>query len=259
MEIFLSQVLPEAPRAAVIWLLLLAVVIAAAAAIGTDRGRSWFDGDGRIRRAALPDAPPAAATERQELTRYADEVTVAADRAGTAARRWRDQWSTAAEEAATAWVAYEMAEAQLWRLDATTALPAPRTPRTPAEYAERERHLHRSALAAYWRGDLTVAELSDVFAHRAGWDPRLHPVHQEVYLARRVRDSRAARHRAAVDREQAAWQEAEAAAVAARSLRQEAMEALARLTAAGGRAPEESAELLPWSTEPVGQPATRFV
>lgn len=259
MEIVLSQVLPEAPRAAVIWLLLLAVVIAAVAAIGTDRGRNWFDGNGRIRRAALPDDPPPSAVERQELGRYVDEVTVAADRAGAAARRWRDQWSAAAEEAGAAWAAYELAEAQLRRLAAAGALPAPETPRTPAEYAERERHLHRSALAAYWREDLTVDELSDVFAHRDGWDPRLHPVHQEVFLARRVRDSRAARHRAAVEREAAAWQEAEAAAVAARSLRQEAMEAVARLIAAGGRAPEESAELLPWSTETVGQPTTRFV
>ncbi|MEK8108418.1 hypothetical protein NKG94_32340 [Micromonospora sp. M12] len=93
------------------------------------------------------------------------------------------------------------------------------TAQTPAEYADRERYLHRAALDAYWRRELSVEQLSDVFAHRDGWDPRLHPVEQELVLQRAVRDNLAARHAAAREHEQVAWRAAEVAVAAARSLR----------------------------------------
>ena len=83
-----------------------------------------------------------------------------------------------------------------------------------------------------------MEQLSDVFAHRDGWDPRLHPVEQELVLRRAVRDHLLARQRAAREREQAAWRAAENAAEAARSLRDEAF-------AAVNRRPEESQSLLP--------------
>ncbi|WP_230415938.1 hypothetical protein [Micromonospora tarapacensis] len=70
-----------------------------------------------------------------------------------------------------------------------------------------------------------MEQLSDVFAHR-GWDPRLHPVEQELMLRRAVRDHLHARRQDAREREQTAWRAAELAAAAARSLREEASGAL---------------------------------
>ncbi|WP_253289772.1 hypothetical protein [Verrucosispora sioxanthis] len=113
-------------------------------------------------------------------------------------------------------------EADLRRYAGETGLSAPRTPRTPAEYAARERWLHRAAMAAHWRGDLTARQLTDVLAHRSGWDPRRHPAEQEAVLARVVRDNRLAAYRSAAERERDLWRAAELATEAARSLSAEA-------------------------------------
>lgn len=236
MQTVLSSVLPDVPRAAAIWLGLLAVVAVSVAALLFRPARSGFDAGLRIRRAAMPSDLERVVEER-ELDRYAEEVAVAAERAATTARRLRTEWLTAQEAVESAWSAYEEAEAEVHRLSAAAALPLPRTERTPAEYAERERFLHRSALAAYWRRELSVEQLSAVFAHQDGWDPRLHPVEQELRLRRAVRDNLAARHRTAREREQAAWRAAERAAEAARALREEAY-------AATGRRSEEQPSVL---------------
>ena len=45
------------------------------------------------------------------------------------------------------------------------------TPHTPAEYQRRERWLHRAAVAAYWRGELTMARLRRRVRAPARWDP----------------------------------------------------------------------------------------
>ncbi|MER7459917.1 hypothetical protein [Micromonospora sp. NPDC126480] len=236
MQTVLSAVLPDVPRAAAIWLGLLAVVAVSVAALLLRPSRSTFHAGLRIRRAALPSDLERVAEER-ELNRYAEEVNVAAERAATTARRLRTEWLSAQEAVESAWTAYEEAEVEVRRLGGAAALPLPRTERTPAEYAERERFLHRAALAAYWRRELSVEQLSAVFAHQDGWDPRLHPVEQELVLRRAVRDNLAARHRAAREREQAAWRSAERAAEAARALREEAYAAL-------GRRPEEQPSVL---------------
>ncbi|MGW4497950.1 hypothetical protein ACWENR_04925 [Micromonospora sp. NPDC004336] len=237
MQTVLSSVLLDVPRAAAIWLSLLGVVAVTVAGLLLRPGRLRFDAGARIRRAAMPSELERA-EEQRERSRYAEEVAVAAERAGTTAARLRAEWLTAQEAVEAAWQAYEAAEADVRRLATAEAMPLPSTPRTPAEYAERERFLHRAALDAYWRKELSVNQLSDVFAHRNGWDPRLHPVEQELVLRRAVRDNLFARQQAARDREQAAWRAAELAAEAARSLRDEAF------TAANAR-PEESQSLLP--------------
>ncbi|MGN9774573.1 hypothetical protein ACTMS0_02140 [Micromonospora sp. H33] len=250
MQTVLSAVLPDVPRAAAIWLSLLAVVAVTIAALLLRPGRLRFDAGARIHRAAMPSELERAA-EVRELSRYAGEVAVAADRAAATAHRLRTEWLTAQEAVESAWTAYEEAEADVRRLTAAAALPPPRTVRTPAEYAERERFLHRAALAAYWRRELSVEQLSAVFAHQDGWDPRLHPVEQELVLRRAVRDNLAARHRAAREREQSAWRAAERAAEAARALREEAYAATRRrpeeqssvLALIGGPEPEQTREI----------------
>ncbi|PZF91755.1 hypothetical protein [Micromonospora deserti] len=237
MRTVLSSVLLDVPRAAAIWLSLLGVVAVAVTGLLLRPGRLRFDAEGRIRRAAMPTELELA-EEKRERARYAEEIAVAAERAATTAQRRRTEWLAAQEAVEAAWQAYEAAEADVHRLAAAAAMPLPRTARTPAEYADRERYLHRAALDAYWRRELSVEQLSDVFAHREGWDPRLHPVEQELVLRRAVRDNLFARQQAAREQEQAAWRAAELAAEAARSLRDEAF-------AATGRRPEEPPALLP--------------
>jgi hypothetical protein len=224
MQTVFSTVLPDVPRAAVIWLALLAVaaIVVAALIVRPDRFRSVF-GD-RISEAARPSSIELAEQAREharEQSRYAQEVAVAASRAAATAERRRAEWLAAQEEVEEAWRAYEAAEEDVRRLAAAAALPLPRTVRTPAEYADRERWLHRAALDAQWRKEITVQQLSDILGHR-GWDPRRHPVEQELLLRRLVLDNLRARQQAAAEREQAAWRAAELAAAAARSLRDEA-------------------------------------
>jgi hypothetical protein len=230
MQTALSSVLLDVPLAAVIWLALLG--IAAVAVTGLVLRPRLFRSAvaGRVREAAMPSLLEQAAEER-ERRRYAEEVATAAQRAAATAQRLRAEWLSAQEEVEAAWQACEAAEADVRRLSAAAGLPRPTTERTPAEYADRERYLHRAALAAYWRRELSEEQLSDVFAHRGGWDPRLHPVDQELVLRRAVRDHLRARHELARQREEAAWRAAEQAAVAAGSLRDEALAATAPVAA----------------------------
>ncbi|SCL23765.1 hypothetical protein GA0070624_2796 [Micromonospora rhizosphaerae] len=222
MQTVLYQFLIEVPRAALIWSGLLVLAVAVLAGLVA-----------RPEREAPPDAEPApaAAEEAQlaDLRRYADEVAVAAAGAAQTARRRREQWLAVQADVDRAWQAYDEAEDAVRRLAGAAVLPAPRTPRTPAEYAARERWLHHAAMAAHWRGELTARQLADVFAHRNGWDPRRHPAEQEIVLARAVRDGRLAGYRAAAERERRAWRDADLAAEAARALAVEAYAAAQRL------------------------------
>ncbi|MEH0845190.1 hypothetical protein V6U81_22640 [Micromonospora sp. CPCC 205711] len=249
MQTVLSAVLPDVPAAALIWLILLAVAAVAVAGLFVRPDVFRLALAGRFRQAALPTHLELA-EEQRERARYAEEVAVAAERAAATAERRRTAWLAVQEEVEAAWREYETAEADVRRLSAAAAMPLPQTVRTPAEYADRERYLHRAALDAYWRKELSVEQLSDVFGHRGGWDPRRHPVEQELLLRRATRDNLAARHRTAVERERAAWRDADLAAAAARSLREEAFAAL-------DRRPEEAQSVVPMpeTRHPVVEPA----
>ncbi|MEW2472342.1 hypothetical protein [Micromonospora gifhornensis] len=216
----LYQFLIDAPRAAAIWSVLLVLALGVLTALvarpepvpPTDRTPDLPDHDDVV-----------------DQRRYAGEVAVAAAGAAQNAGRRRAAWHRAQTELDRAWAAYDEAEAAARRLAAATAWPSPGTPRTPAEYAARERWLHHAAMAAYWRGDLTGRQLADALAHRAGWDPRRHPAEQEIFLARVVRDGRLAAYQAAAQQERDAWRAAELAADAARALSTEAYAAAQRL------------------------------
>jgi hypothetical protein len=229
----LYHFLAAVPEAAAIWsaLLLLALGVLAALVSRPERDAP-----------SEPVGDPGVdeAIRLADLRRYADEVAVAAAGAAQTARRRREQWLAAESEVDLAWRAYDEAEEAARRLAGAAALPEPRTPRTPAEYVARERWLHHAAMTAHWRGELTARQLADVLAHRNGWDPRRHPVGQEIVLARTVRDRCRAGWRAAVERERQAWRDAELAADAARALSVEAYEAAA--TVRLGVAPERGAE-----------------
>ncbi|MEH0983641.1 hypothetical protein [Micromonospora sp. CPCC 205556] len=244
MNTVLHEFLTEVPTAAAIWsaLLVLALTVLTVLVARPERDRPVGE--------ATP-AEPSPAVELADLRRYAEEVAVAAARAARTAQRRRAAWEAAHEEVDRAWTAYDEAETAARRFAGAAALPAPRTPRTPAEYAGRERWLHQAAVAAHWRGELPVERLRDVFAHRDGWDPRRHPVEQEVLLARAVRDGRRDAYTSAAERERTAWRDAELAAEAARSLAAEAYAAAQRLRP--GRVPAPRAVAVAARTAPAAR------
>lgn len=222
MNTVLHTLMLDVPKAVAIWLTLIAIaMVALGAMLGPD---GWS----RIRH-GVPNRKPRKrvrlAAQARDLSRYAEEVAVAAERAAATAHCRREEWLAAQCAAEEAWRASDTADAAARRLAGAAALPVPRTPRTPAEYADREHYLHRAVMAACTRNELSIWQLSDALAHRNGWDPRRHPVEQEVALRRVVRDRLAAAHAAAAEQERAAWHAAEAAAVAARSLQGEAIAA----------------------------------
>ncbi|WP_406046038.1 hypothetical protein OG799_17075 [Micromonospora sp. NBC_00898] len=240
----LYQFLIEVPQAAAIWsaLLLLALAVLAVLVARPER-------DAPSDAEPVPDPAAEEAARLADLCRYADEVAVAAAGAAQTARRRREQWLRAHDEVDRAWRAYDEAESAARRFAGAAVLPAPRTPRTPAEYAVRERWLHHAAMAAHWHGELSARQLADVLAHRNGWDPRRHPAEQEIVLARVVRVGRLAGYRTAAEREQRAWRDAELAAEAARALAAEAYAAAAALRP--GTVPVRRAEAVTETLAPV--------
>ncbi|WP_428966748.1 hypothetical protein [Micromonospora fluostatini] len=272
MATLLHQFVIGVPRAAAIWtgLLLLTLGVLTALVVRSDRDRrrepalgGAVDADGAAPDRAAPTARSAGTTESADvagpaataeqiaaaaaeaaadLRRYAGEVAVAAAGAARNARRRRASWLAAQEHLDRAWRERDEADRIARRFAGAGALPALRPPYTPAERAARKRYLHRAAVMAHWRGDLTVPQLRDVFAGRGGWDPRRHPVEQEVLLARAVRDAKLARYRQAVVRERAAWRDADLSAEAARVLAVEAYAAAQRLSPAVAPAAATSAQ-----------------
>ena len=241
-ETLVHSLLLSVPQAAAIWLVILAVaVIAVAALVLSGRRPARDDPDPPGRRGGAAGF----AAERASADRYAAEIEVAADRAAVTARRGREAWERAQEHLDVTWSAFEAADREDRRLSAAAAfgaldddLPVPASAaRGPAARgcqvtpADRERYLHRAATAACRRRELTVHELNDILAHRGDWDPNRHPVLQEVALHRAVRRRALAAYRDAVARERQAWQTAEVAAEALRSLREEACAARLRVEA----------------------------
>lgn len=221
------------PVVAAIWMLLILSVAALTAVF------------------ALPKRPPEEQPRPAEEDRYANEVAVAADRAAVTAQRARDHWTLAQEEVDAAWAAYDEAERDARRFAAAAVYPVQRRRRVRGENAERERFLHRSALAACRNREISIAQLNDVLAHR-GWNERLHPATQESALRAAMRDHRYDLYLRAVEHERAAWAEAERAAVALRSLRAEACLATVRLDEEDTLSMDVSWWSRQWSTaEPV--------
>lgn len=165
------------------------------------------------------------AMQAHDLHRYASEVTVAAERAAAMAHKRREEWLAAQAQVDVAWQQYEPVQDATQRLNQATAYP---TRKMRASRRDRERYLHRAAMTRCSHRQLSALELSDVLAHRNGWDPKRHPVEQEIILQRAARDSLYAAYRAAVERERKAWQAADIAAAASASLRHEARSAAHR-------------------------------
>jgi hypothetical protein len=208
-------------RVAAIWLLLVLLAVIALAGLALPRGvrrprqiSTWLADNARRKR----EAEARQAAEAQESIRYAEEIAVAARGAAATAERCRERCQRAQAEVAAAWQAYQDADAALGRARRATAYAAPAS--IPSE-AERAQSLRRSAQAAHRRGDLSDTQLLDALTHRNGWDPTLHPVDQELALARAAVVHRFENYRAALEAEQEAWRASDIATAAVRSLRHE--------------------------------------
>jgi hypothetical protein len=226
-ETALHSFFVSVPYAVAIWMLMLLGVALAAAAMALPR------------KPARPESGESADDDR----RYVGEVGVAADRAAATAARRRTEWDLALQERDAAWTAYDEADRAARRTAAARAYPLMSRRRKPGENADRERYLHHAATAACRNREISIAQLNDVYAHR-GWNPRLHPVVQEAALCDAVREHRLAAYRLAAERERAAWEAAELAAEALRSLR---VEATAAITRTGAERP--AGDALWWSDE----------
>jgi hypothetical protein len=168
------------------------------------------------------------AVEVAQAARLADEVRVAADRAAAAADRWQERWQEAADERNVAWQRWLDADARLRTVRAAAAWGTPWSVQTCAEYAARERFLHRAVAAAAGRGELPAAAVADALAGRNGWDARLHPVEQELVITRASAAWLRQRYETAATAEQAARHDADLARRTRDSLRFEATDAAAR-------------------------------
>ena len=162
------------------------------------------------------------AEEAARAGHYADEVRVAADQAATGAQRWQELWEQSETDLNAAYQSWLDADARLRTATAAAAWGTPWSVRTCEEYAARERFLHREVTAAVGRGDLPAEALADALAGRGGWDARLHPVEQELVIARASVTWLRQRYELAVGTERKAWHDVELARRASVSLRQEA-------------------------------------
>jgi hypothetical protein len=166
-----------------------------------------------------------------DLSRYAAEVAVAASRAAVTAERRRQEWRAVHNAQAAAWRAYEAADRAARRAILAAAFPIPEgdDPAVSAEEARwRERYLLRAATSAYHRGELTIEQLSAAMMHRDGWNPHLHPIEQDLILRCTGRSRLLRTYQEVSEIERIAWHQAEMAAVAQRSLNEEAFAAALR-------------------------------
>ena len=229
--------------AAAIWATLILLALIALAGLALPRGvhrprqiSAWLAESAAQKRAAS-ESKTAAATE---AIRYAEEITVAAQGAASTAERRREECQEAQARTQEAWQAYQDADAALTRARRAAAYAIPSGRPAGDEHAERAQSLRRSAQAAYRRGDLSDTQLLDALTHRNGWDAALHPIEQELILARAAVSHRFAAYQRCLDAEDAAWQSADVATAAVRSLRREVTAAAALADAAREALPQQT-------------------
>jgi hypothetical protein len=225
-EIVMHSFFVSLPLAVVVWLIMLLVLGALIAFPRRARaaGRTW----------------------PVEDLRYADEVSIAARRAAATADRHRTEWIAAQEALDAAWTEFDAADRAARATAKAGAFPLMSRRRKPGENVDRQRYLHHAASEACRHRQISIAQLNDVFAHR-GWNPRLHPVFQEIALRNAIRDHRLADYQAALENERKAWQAAEMSAQAVRSLRLEVAAAIAR-SSTRQPAPDEQWWAEQWAT-----------
>ena len=208
----LAEMLLTEPAPALIWAFLILLTFPAVLLLGNLDGARHPRLAAREIVAALRGTPALL----PETSSYADEVQVAADRAASGAQRWRTVWEKSEEAVSTSYQAWLDADARLRTAVAASAWGRPWSVRTCEEYAARERFLHRSVTEAVADGRLPAT------AAGHGWDATLHPVEQELVLARASVAWLREQYEQAVVAERTAWHDAELARRASISLTTEA-------------------------------------
>ncbi|MEV6636564.1 hypothetical protein AB0M54_38065 [Actinoplanes sp. NPDC051470] len=179
------------------------------------------------------------AAEAAEKIRWAEEVAVAAGGAVGTAERRRAECQQAQERVAETWQAYQDADLALTRARRAAAYSS----LDSVSHPERAKALRRAVQAAHRRGDLSDEQLLDALLHRQGWNPELHPVEQELVIAKAAVQHRWEQHRVALDAEADAWRAADVATAAVRSLRAEVTAAAPPADEARAALPDQTREL----------------
>ncbi|HWS36981.1 MAG TPA: hypothetical protein VN408_30095 [Actinoplanes sp.] len=228
MNIVAEMLLTE-PAPAAIWITLMLLTMPALVVLANPDGArnprvALLDTVNFVRRYPARQRARSArrAAEAAQAVRYAQEVRVAARRAGEAADRWQEHWEAASERVDAAWAARLEADERWARCRATAAFGTPSTPQNPAEYADRERFLHNAVRSAVSRGELPATAVDEALAGLAGWDATLHPVEQEMVLNRARATHLAGQHEAALTAERSAWHDVQLARRTRDSLHREA-------------------------------------
>ncbi|GGK95682.1 hypothetical protein [Mangrovihabitans endophyticus] len=222
-----------------IWLVLIILALLAIGGLALPSGvrrpqqvSEWLAESARRKR----DDADRLVAEAAEATRYAEEIAVAVRGAAATAERRREDCQQAQGRVDAAWTAYQAADGKLDRARRAAAYAAPVSIPTEQERAE---SLRRSAQAAHRRGDLSDEQLMQALTHQAGWDPALHPVEQELVLARAAAAHRFRLYQEALEDENESWRASDIATAAVRSLRKEATTAETLAEAARAALPEQ--------------------
>ena len=229
----LADLMLTEPAPLAIWaMLLLAATLAVAALNGVDGVRDphlvLLDAVPFVRRLRAERAQRR--QDAEHAVRYADELAVAATRATRVATRWREHARQSEQDADAAWQAWQDAEQRLTVMHTASAFAMPLA-FTPAEFADRERFLHRAVGAAVDRGDLPATTPAEVLAGDGRWNPWLHPVEQERAVQRAVVAYRRQLHQRATMAEKSARHDAQLAIATRDSLRRENAAAAVRAAA----------------------------
>jgi hypothetical protein len=217
----LHDLLVELHGAMAVWFVIVGLGVIGSACLSVPTARRRY----RQHRARAQKRSDQRAAQAEELRRYAEEVSVAAARAQETAQRRQTEWKELSRAVDAAWQAYLDADTAASRIACAAAFPVPDGTSTPTQLQDRKRYLHRSATAAYRRGDLSVAQLTEVLCHHNGWSPHQHPADREVTLRRIARQRRRDAYLAIAEFERDARWAAETAFAAKHALQAEALAA----------------------------------
>jgi hypothetical protein len=226
-----ADMLLAQPAPLAIWAVLMLLTFPAMLLLGSPEGARH---PRRVAREVLEllrergDRRTVLAARAGEAVQYAQELRAAAEQSAAGAQRWRELSQRREQHSAAAWQAWLDADARLRTLRAAAVWKLSWSAPTCAEYAERERYLHRAVAAAAERGELPAAAVADAVAGRNGWDARLHAAEQELVIARVSAAWLRSRFAEATTAERTARHDAELAARTAVSLRAEAETATTR-------------------------------
>ncbi|MFG1991978.1 hypothetical protein ACGFJ7_18565 [Actinoplanes sp. NPDC048988] len=223
-----AEMLVSSPAPAAIWATLMLLTLPALLLLGSPQAMRHPRKAAQETVAALRSQATLRRRQAEEAERaaqFASEVEVAASRAAASAQRWQEIWEQASASVNTAYDAWLEADARVRSAASAAAWGTPWSVRTCEEYAARERFLHQAVSAAVGRGELPASALGDAIAGRNGWDARLHPVDQELVIARASAAWLRQCYDLAVEAEATAWHDTSLARRAASSLREESQAA----------------------------------